>query len=617
VTAKKGRPQPRFRFSPRPNRAHEIRWHEWEPKAFERARREDKPILLSLSAVWCHWCHVMDETTYSDEAVIAEINEHYVPIRVDNDRRPDINLRYNMGGWPTTAFLTPDGDILTGATYLPPERMSPLLSQLAAHYQTNREEIDRRVQEAIQKRRAAPTARRGPLTEKIFEDVLLAVQDAYDPAHGGFGDAPKFPHSDAIALLLYAYQARRDPDLLHMARKTLESMADGGMFDHEWGGFFRYSTNRDWSVPHFEKMLEDNAALLGNYLLLYRLTGDEAFARVSQRVIEYLDGHLWDSRQGYFYGSQDADEHFYTALTAAQREGVPEPYIDPTCYTSWNALATSAHLEASWTLQRPELAEKALQALDFLWRHCHRDSQGMYRFYDEETHVAGILADQAYTALACLDAYEVTGRAQYLDRARELASFVLQRFADEAAGGFFDTWDQETSLGQLKERQKSPSDNAACARLFTRLHRLTGDETHQQAAQSTLEAFAAVYPALGHFAAAYAQAVHLFLSPYTHVNIVGDVDREETRALLRAALRLDHPSRAVQPLHPQRDSDRLHDLALPNQPSPAAYVCYGTVCSSPVTQPEELAETADSMRKRFAPNETLPKEDPSWRPSRS
>ncbi len=160
MTTRKGDSQPLrlrsgqacFRFSPRPNRAREIRWQEWGPQAFALARQEDKPILLSLSAVWCHWCHVMDETTYSDEAVIASINDRYVPIRVDNDERPDINARYNMGGWPTTAFLTPDGEVLTGATYIPPERMRQLLPQLAAYYQGNRDQIAQRIQELLQQR---------------------------------------------------------------------------------------------------------------------------------------------------------------------------------------------------------------------------------------------------------------------------------------------------------------------------------------------------------------------------------------------------------------------------------------------------------------------------------
>jgi hypothetical protein len=540
----------------------------------------------------------MDETTYSDEAVIQCINDRFVPIRVDNDQRPDINLRYNMGGWPTTAFLTPEGDILTGATYLPPERMRELLPQLAAHYQANRAQIRERIQEIVQQQ-AGARIEPGALDERIFQEVLRAVSDAYDPVYGGFDDAPKFPHSDAIDLLVYAYQLRRDPDILHIARKTLEYMARGGVFDQEWGGFFRYATNRDWSVPHFEKMLEDNARLLSNYLHLYRATGEQFAAQVAERIIAYLDAHLWHEDPGYFGGSQDADEHFYT-LTAAEREPLPKPYVDPTCYTSWNALAASAYLEASWVLERPELAERALRVLDFLWRRCRSAGEGMHRFFDGRPHLLGLLGDQTQTATALLDAYEGTGDALHLKRARQLASFAGERFADPA-GGFFDTWDENEGLGRLRERQKSLAENAAAAVLFTRLHRLTGDEAVLQAAKGTLEAFAGVYAHLGYFAAAYAQAVHLFLAPYAHINIVGDVAEDGTQALLRAALHLDLPARSVQVLHPRRDAARLKASLLPAQPWPVAYVCYNTACSPPVTEPHALSEAAESMR-RLAPS---------------
>jgi len=595
VATKKEASRPRFRFSPRPNRAHEIRWHEWGLQAFEEAGRQDKPILLSLSAVWCHWCHVMDETTYSDEAVIQYINDQFVPVRVDNDQRPDINLRYNMGGWPTTAFLTPEGDILTGATYLPPERMRELLPQLAAYYQGNREQIQERIQEILQQRQAGGRIQPASLDERIFFEVLQAVSDAYDPVYGGFDDAPKFPHSDAIDLLVYAYQLRRDPDILHMARKTLEYMARGGVFDQEWGGFFRYATNRDWSVPHFEKMLEDNARLLSSYLYLYRATGEQFAAQVASRTIAYLDGHLWNEDQGYFGGSQDADEHFYT-LTAAERESLPEPYVDPTCYTSWNALTASAYLEASWVLERPELVERALRVLEFLWRRCRSAGEGMYRFHDSRPHLLGLLGDQTQTAVTLLDAYEVTGDALHLKRARQLATFIRERFVDPD-GGFFDTWDEDEGLGRLRERQKSLAENAAAAVFFARLHRLTGDEAALQAARGTLEAFAGVYAHLGYFAAAYAQAVHLFLAPYARIDIVGDVAEDRTRALLQAALQLDLPARSVQVLHPQRDAARLKASLLPAQPWPAAYVCYNTACSPPVTEPHALSEAAESMRR--------------------
>src|SRR5579875_3527969 len=220
-------------FSPRPNRAHEIAWRPWEAATFAQAQAEDKPILLAISAVWCHWCHVMDETSYSDPEVIETINERFIPIRVDNDRRPDVNARYNMGGWPTTAILTPEGDPITGGTYIPPSQLKRTLDQVAELYKTHKAEI----------------------------------ADGFDPEYGGFGYEPKFPQTDALELLLLEYRRSRalgspDERLYNMLAKTALGMARGGMYDHVEGGFFRYSTTRDWSVPHFEKMAEDHGGLL-------------------------------------------------------------------------------------------------------------------------------------------------------------------------------------------------------------------------------------------------------------------------------------------------------------------------------------------------------------------
>src|SRR3972149_5892991 len=220
-----------------------------------------------------------------------------------------------------------------------------------------------------QRRAAAGAGRRGQLSAEVFDAVLRAVTEAYDPVFGGFGETPKFPHADAIDLLLYGYRKARDPDLLHMARKTLEYMGRGEVFDQEWGGFFRYATRRDWSEPHYEKMLEDNANLLRNLLSLYRITGDDLHAELARRTIEYVDWKLRDKDRGFFYGSQDANEEFYK-LSAFEREGSEEPSVDRTCYTSWNAMMISAYLEASWTHERPDLCDAAVQALDFLWSEC-------------------------------------------------------------------------------------------------------------------------------------------------------------------------------------------------------------------------------------------------------
>src|SRR5437588_290102 len=207
-----------FHFSPRPNRASEINWRPWSQEAFEQARQTGRPILLSISAVWCHWCHVMDETTYSHAGVIDLINREYVPVRVDNDVRPDINQRYNMGGWPTTAFLTSSGDILTGGTYMPPDQMASALMKVADYYRSNQADIASRVLEA-RKRAASGVARSaGDLEEGLVDEILDAVRSAYDSEYGGFGNAPKFPQTDAILLLLEQSVLRSDAELRRRAQ---------------------------------------------------------------------------------------------------------------------------------------------------------------------------------------------------------------------------------------------------------------------------------------------------------------------------------------------------------------------------------------------------------------
>ena len=588
---------PPFHFSPRPNRANEIDWRPWDEEAFQEAKTEDKPILLGISAVWCHWCHVMDETSYSDEQVIRLINERFVPVRVDNDQRPDVNARYNMGGWPTTAFLTPDGEVLTGMTYVPPDQFRQALEQISTYYRENRDEIGRKMAEQLERRQRAMAEMggHGELSDQVLQDVLAAISDVYDPVHGGFGNEQKFPHTESIDLLLYAHLRRDDPDLLHMARKTLERMAAGEVFDHVWGGFFRYATNRDWSVPHFEKMLEDNALLLRNYLRLFRVTDDPKHAEVAVGVIEYLDAWLSDGSSGAFYGSQDADEEFY-ALDAEARAQRSAPYVDRTVYTSWNALAASAYLEASWTLERPELRDRALRTLDFLWEHARESGRGMYRYHDGEPHVLGLLGDQAYTALALMDAYGAAGDPLYLERALELAGLLEERFADAEGGAFFDVWEGHESLGRLGLRQKPLAENAACAQLLLRLEQCTHERRYGELAGRTLGYFVGQQESMGHFAAAYARVADAYLHPQADVKLVGPADA--LADLHRAALRLRVPDRTVQLLDPARDGERLAALALPSEPTPAAYVCYGTACSAPVRTSEELEATVEQMRRQ-------------------
>jgi hypothetical protein len=344
-------------------------------------------------------------------------------------------------------------------------------------------------------------------------------------------------------------------------------------------------------------MLEDNAKLLSNLLALYRITKDDSHAETARQTIDYLETKLRDKERGYFYGSQDADEQFYK-LSKEGREHAEEPYIDRTCYTSWNAMAISAYLEASWTLDKPELKEIAVQALEFLWKKCRDPKRGMYRFYGGGApRILGLLGDQAHTAKALLDAHEVTGDPMYLERAGELARLLLALFVDRENGGFYDVWDDVEDVGRLKDRQKSIQDNTVCAEVFLRLHHLTRDDDCRTIAQGTLEAFTSAYPHMGYFAAGYAREVDQIHNLPAEVNIVGDAS--SAAELHRAALWLDVPARVVQLLDPARDAERLEALSLPSQPQPvpAAYACAGTMCSAPVTEPEALMEAVREMQQ--------------------
>ncbi len=579
-------------FSPRPNRAHEIPWMEWGPEVFERARAEEKPVLLGISAVWCHWCHVMDETTYSDQRVIDLVTSRFVAVRVDNDTRPDVNTRYNMGGWPSTVILNADGEVLVGLTYIPPDRMADLLTRVNEAWFTDRESIDARVEAMRQQRleREATPRAMGALTAEIHDTVRQALDEAADAQHGGFGDAPKFPQVDALRLLA-RHALRGDNAALVHLRHTLQEMAGGGTYDHVEGGFFRYSTTRDWSVPHFEKMSEDHGGLLQVLADLARVSDEERAiaAPIVETTIAYLDRTL-SSIEGGFAGSQDADESYF-ALDAAGRDGVDAPYVDPRMYTSWTAGLARGYFACGIVFERHEWIERGRRAVDFLWGHMRAGEAGMYRYWDGQPHAHGMLVDQAATALALLDAYEALGEPAYLDNAQRLARIIESRWRD-AGRGFWDTADDHDHTGMLAVRSKSLAENSDVAEAFLRLGRLNHDERYLHVAEEALAEFGESYRGYGTLAARYAIVVARYLSAEPEVQVMGGV--EDSQAARRAdalrlrALRLPLAERTVQLLLPGRDDALIAQLALPSDREGVAYVCVGTVCSEPVESAEEL-----------------------------
>src|SRR5271154_3540647 len=300
-----------------------VQWREFGEEAFDAARLANKPVLLDVGAVWCHWCHVMDRESYDDPEVAAIVNEHYIAVKVDRDERPDIDSRYQaavsavsgQGGWPLTAFLTPEGKPFYGGTYFPPTdgygRPSfkrVLISIANAYKEKNGDVVEqaKMVESAIAQAESF-AGRGGRVSAGIIAAIEKSALSMFDARHGGFGQAPKFPHPSALDLLIERYARRPDEQLRIVIVTTLEHMANGGVYDQLAGGFHRYSVDERWVVPHFEKMCYDNSELLKNYVHAYQATGSEFFAGVARDIIRWMDEWLSDRERGGFYASQDAD----------------------------------------------------------------------------------------------------------------------------------------------------------------------------------------------------------------------------------------------------------------------------------------------------------------------
>ena len=326
-----------------------IQWHEWGSAAFEKAKAENKPVLLDIGAVWCHWCHVMDRESYENPETAALINEHFIAVKVDRDERPDVDSRYQsavstmsgQGGWPLTAFLTPDGKPYFGGTYFPPDDrygrpgFPRVLLTMADAFHTKRSEVEESADGVLGSidHNESFSGRSGDLNEALIDKLVDASARQFDERNGGFGSQPKFPHSGAIDLLLDAATHDKTPrgeSLSNVARFTLLKMAAGGIHDQLAGGFHRYSVDERWVVPHFEKMAYDNSELLKNYIHAFQATGDPECARVARNIIRWMDEWLTDQAHGGFYGSQDADDSLeddgdYFTWTRAEAKDVLSP----------------------------------------------------------------------------------------------------------------------------------------------------------------------------------------------------------------------------------------------------------------------------------------------------
>lgn len=586
-----------FRFSPRPNRANEIQWRPWGDAAFSEARERNKPVLLAISAVWCHWCHVMDETSYSVPDIIKVINDRYVPVRVDNDERPDVNRRYNMGGWPSTVFLTPEGEIIHGGTYIAPEQMWQTVNGVNEVWSTKREEIATSVAELRKQEVEARQPKSGELSADIVDTVGALVRGQYDPQFGGFGRSPKFPQVRLLRFLLDEYRRHGYPDVAHMLHKTLGAMAASGMHDKIEGGFFRYATTREWEIPHYEKMLEDNAELLAVYAEAHRTFPQAGYDRVVRDLVRWMDTVLWRDDANAFAGSQDADEVYYE-LDGAGREKHGAPFVDKAIYTSWNALAVSAYLAAAQVLDDPRIRDRGLDVLRTIATKMWDPTEGLAHFdRGDGPQLRDLLGDLAAVLTAQLDAYETGEHPIGMVGAQRVAARMQERLEDSEHGGFFDA-PQRDEPGRVALREKPIEDNAMAADALLRLAALTGDEQWREAAERTLRAFVGTYRGWGQFASSYANAIARALTEPLAITVVGPKDDATATALWSAARKVDDPARSVQRVVPDEDGARLEQLGFPRDRI-AAYVCVGTSCSAPLSDEVSLRAELERARGRL------------------
>ena len=405
-----------FRFSPNPNSAHRIHWREWGAEAFEYAREQQKPVMLYLGAFWCGICQRMDETTFSNTEIIALLNAYFVPVRVEDAQRPDIDVRYNRNGWPTIVFMSAGGDYLAAVNYLSPGDFSDVLVRVHVGYQDSVSAgapepapPPRETPHSGQYQDPAPAGGPDPplpvprpdapsVQPDAADDIASTIWNLADPEHGGYETERKFPHCAANEFLLQRYEATGDACYLNHVRLTLYTMHQSKTHDPE-GGFFRYSSKRDWSEPHHEKLLSDHAGLLGNVLHVFELTGESFFRELAEELLDYLDRGFRDPAQPFFHGCRD-----YIRITPG-RDTPPGSVLhktramfsitDPWMYTDANARTVSALLQAARVLGRKDCAGHALETLRFLLERCWDGSSGMAHYFDDAPRLRGLLTDQA------------------------------------------------------------------------------------------------------------------------------------------------------------------------------------------------------------------------------
>ena len=654
-----------------------VDWFAWNEEALQRARQKNRPILLSIGYSACHWCHVMAHECFEDIETAKLMNKLFVSIKVDREERPDLDKIYQSahqlisrspGGWPLTVFLTADGHLpIFSGTYFPREQFKQLLTKVESFSRSHKGEIEsqgRILRDALANLDPSSS---GSVSAKLTEaPIRLArkqLEASFDPEYAGFGGAPKFPHPTNIEALLSTWRAtatatKPDLDALDMATSTLSRMATGGLYDQVGGGFYRYSVDQRWAIPHFEKMLYDNAALLAVYGDGFAATDEALFGRIAAETADWVIRDMQDPDGGY-YATLDADsegqegrfylwtpaqldalltteestvarEHYGLDLDAnfegeawhlhvavpiddlgtgmsskrtrdalksarkkmlASRNTRVWPERDEKILVAWNGLMIKAMASAARILGRPDLADSASRAADFIHSQMWRDGRLLASFKDQRAQFPAYLDDYAFLADGLMDLLRYRWRSDYLAIACQLVDVLLARFEDPNGGFFFTADDHETLIHRPKpySDEATPSGNGVATQVLLRLGHLLGETRYLDAAERTLRA---AWPVLQQYPQAHGtllQALRAYLEPPEIIVVRGDPDAlADWQRYISAGYNPGRMSLII-----PNDEETLPGLLQERAPKgdAIAYVCEGTVCRAPVTTLEELAAT--------------------------
>ncbi len=647
------------------HRGNPVHWRPWSPTVLTEARGQNRPILLSVGYAACHWCHVMAHESFEDAAVARFINDHFIAVKVDREEGPDIDSLYQnalalmgqQGGWPLTMFLLPDGRPFWGGTYFPPQprygrpSFSEVLNEIVKVWTRNPDRIRRNAdvlqQTLIRHFQAKPGDGLGP---ERFDDYGRALLAMIDPLFGGTKGAPKFPQVPLLSLLWRAYARSRDPAFAKAVRLTLDNLCLGGIHDHLGGGFARYSTDEEWLVPHFEKMLYDTAQLIDLLTTLSCQPDSRLYAQAVETAIDWLRREMTDAT-GAFCASLDADSEgeegrYYVWSYHALEDALPPPlrevffrYFDITpqgnwehktilrlkcppdprddflltealrlllphraertpparddkCLADWNGLAIHALAQAAFRFDRPDwlnLAERAYQAVQ---THLGRDHRLFHSFCQGRVQAEAMLDDYAFMIRAALALYETTGRGDYLDQARLWLGALDQHYWDAKSGGYYFTADDAPGLilrGKILHDSATPCGNGVMVEVLARMFLLTGEEPFRQRAEQIIIACGGAMDRDFPAMASFLSGWEL-LSAGRQLIIVGLADDPSRAALLRAAAEADRSGLVLQILTPDQTLPPGHPAAARLGGTGAtAFLCQEQVCGLPVSDAAALS----------------------------